>query len=110
MAYLRGENRYQTTFSITCLDDFINENNSVRVVDTFVNMLDLEQNGFKMYDSKSPGQCPYDRKVLLKLHIYGYMNGIRSSRKLETESNRNIEVMWLINKLTPDHGTISSFG
>lgn len=109
MAYLRGENRYQTTFSITCFDDFINESNSVRVIDAFVNMLDLKKNGFKMYDPQSPGQCPYDRKILLKLHIYGYMNGIRSSRKLETESNRNIEVMWLINKLTPDHGTISSF-
>ena len=109
MAYLRGENRYQTAFSITCLDDFIDENNSVRVIDAFVNMLDLKKNVFKMYASKSPGQCPYDRKVLLKLHIYGYMNGIRSSRKLETESRRNMEVMWLINKLTPDHGTISSF-
>ena len=72
-------------------------------------MLDLKKDGFKMYDPQSQGQCPYDRKILLKLHIYGYMNGIRSSRKLETESNRNIEVMWLINKLTPDHGTISSF-
>ena len=65
MAYLRGENRYQTAFSITCLDDFIDENNSVRVIDAFVNMLDLKKNGFKMYASKSPGQCPYDRKVLL---------------------------------------------
>ncbi|MDQ1327499.1 MAG: hypothetical protein QG641_782 [Candidatus Poribacteria bacterium] len=109
MAYLRGESRYQTNFSITCLDDFINENNSVRAIDAFVNVLDLKENGFEIYQPKSQGQCPYDRKDLLKLHIYGYMNGIRSSRKLETESKRNIDVMWLINKLTPDHGTISSF-
>lgn len=109
MAYINGEDRYQTTFLVTCIDDFVDENNPVRAIDAFVNVLDLERLGFITYDDNKPGQCPYDRKQLLKLHIYGYMNGIRSSRKLETESKRNIELMWLINKLTPDHGTISSF-
>lgn len=105
MAYLKRDNRYQTSFTINCIDDFIDENNSVRVIDEFVNMLDLKELGFIMYNSNRPGQVPYDRKDLLKLHIYGYMNGIRSSRKLETETKRNLEVMWLINKLSPDHGT-----
>ena len=109
MSYLQGKNRYQTNFMVGCLDDFIDKNNSVRVIDEFVNMLDLKSLGFCVHDDNKRGQRPYDRKDLLKLHIYGYINGIRTSRKLEIETKRNLEVMWLINTITPDHGTISAF-
>jgi transposase len=109
VAFIFGEDRFQTTFLFSCLDDFVDENNLVRVIDAFVNVLDLESIGFKTYEENKPAQRPYNRKYLLKLHIYGYMNGIRSSRRLEKESTRNIELMWLIGKLTPDHGTISNF-
>lgn len=109
MAFIDGEDRYQTSLSIHCLDDSIDQNNSVRVIDAFVNILDMKGLGFFTYDEIKPGQNPYNRKDLLKLHIYGYMNGIRSSRKLEAETKRNLEVIWLIGKLTPDHGTISAF-
>jgi len=109
MAYLEGIDRNQTTYLVTSLDDFIGTENPVRVIDAFVNSLDLKKLGFIIYDSNKSGQCPYNRKVLLKLHIYGYVNGIRSSRKLEKEAERNIEIMWLINSLKPDHGTIAAF-
>jgi transposase len=109
MTFIAGENRYQTTISIECLDDSIDQNNSVRVIDAFVNILDIKRLGFVTHEEIKPGQNPYNRKDLLKLHIYGYMNGIRSSRKLEAETKRNLEIIWLISKLTPDHGTISAF-
>jgi transposase/archaellum component FlaF (FlaF/FlaG flagellin family) len=109
MAYLEGVDRNQTTYLVTSLDDFIGNDNPIRVIDAFINSLNLKKLGFVIYDSNKQGQCPYDRKVLLKLHVYGYMNGIRSSRKLERETGRNIEIMWLINSLKPDHGTIAAF-
>lgn len=109
MSYLQGQNRYQISYEINSLDEVVNENNEVRVVDAFVNTLNLKQLGFTVYEKNMPGQRPYAREDLLKLHIYGYLNGIRSSRKLEKEAHRNLEVMWLINSLTPDHGTISLF-
>ncbi len=109
MAYLQGVDRNQTSYIVASLDNIIDENNPVRVIDAFVNFIDMEKMGFIIYDSKKPGQCPYNRKELLKLHTYGYVNGIRSSRKMEKEARRNLEIMWLINSLAPDHGTISSF-
>jgi len=109
MAYLQGVDRNQTSYLITSLDNIIDESNPVRVIDAFVNFIDMEKMGFIIYDPKKPGQCPYNREELLKLHIYGYVNGIRSSRKMEKEAQRNLEIMWLINSLIPDHGTISSF-
>lgn len=109
MAYLTSVDRNQTTYLVTSLDDFIENDNPIRVIDAFVNSLDLKKLGFIIYDSNKQGQCPYDRKVLLKLHVYGYMNGIRSSRKLKRETVRNIKIMWLINSLKPDYGTIATF-
>lgn len=109
MAYIVGIDRNQTRMVTTSLDDLIDEDNSVRVIDAYVNSLDLLELGFKEYDGTNRGQPPYRRSDLLKLHIYGYLNKIRSSRSLEVECKRNIELMWLINAITPDHGTIAGF-
>ena len=109
MAYIKGVDKSQVSFMTNTLDEFIDINNPVRVIEAFVNILNLEELGFNQYDQYSSGQKPYDRNDLLKLHIYGYMNRLRTSRKLETETKRNIELIWLIGNLTPDHGTISKF-
>lgn len=109
MAYMTGINRYQVEAQLLSLDEMINPSNNVRVIDAYVNSLDLSDLCFKEYSSSAPGQKAYNRKDLLKLHIYGYINKIRSSRFLEKECNRNIEVMWLINNLIPDHVTIANF-
>jgi transposase len=109
MAYIVGEDRNQTKIIATSLDNLIDENNSVRVIDSYVESLDLKQLGFVEYSGNNKGQAPYRRKDLLKLHIYGYLNKIRSSRALEIEARRNIELMWLINSIRPDHGTIAGF-
>lgn len=93
----------------TSLDALIDEDNSVRVIDAYVDSLDLIELGFKEYSGTNRGQAPYRRSDLLKLHIYGYLNKIRSSRSLEIECKRNLELMWLINAITPDHGTIAGF-
>ena len=91
------------------IDALIDEDNSVRVIDAYVDSLDLIELGFKEYSGTNRGQAPYRRSDLLKLHIYGYLNKIRSSRSLEIECKRNLELMWLINAITPDHGTIAGF-
>jgi len=107
MEYLQKESRSQLTLYTTCLDDMIAADNTVRAIDTFVDSLDLEQLGFAPIASQ--GRPPYDPADLLKLFIYGYMNRMRSSRRLELECNRNIELIWLMGNLTPDHNTISRF-
>ncbi len=109
MPYIEGEDRYQIHLLPNILDDFVEEENSVRVIDAYVDSLTLEELGFQVYSGTKAGQKPYHRKDLLKLYLYSYMNGIRSSRKMETETKRNIELMWLIGKLQPDHGTLSAF-
>ena len=109
MAYIVGADRYQTRMVTTSLDDLISKDNSVRVIDSYVESLNLENLGFIEYSGRNRGQSPYRRSDLLKLHIYGYLNKIRSSRALETEAKRNLELMWLINCITPDHGTIAGF-
>ena len=109
MAYIVGIDRNQTRMVTTSLDALIDEDNSVRVIDAYVDSLDLIELGFKEYSGTNRGQAPYRRSDLLKLHIYGYLNKIRSSRSLEIECKRNLELMWLINAITPDHGTIASF-
>lgn len=109
MAYIVGTDRYQTRMITTSLDDLISKDNSVRVIDSYVESLDLENLGFIEYSGRNRGQSPYRRSDLLKLHIYGYLNKIRSSRALETEAKRNLELMWLVNCITPDHGTIAGF-
>ncbi|WP_146880645.1 transposase, partial [Alkalibacterium putridalgicola] len=90
-------------------DEMIGKENPVRAIDSFVESLDLSEMGIKEYKKHNPGQQPYERKDLLKLFIYGYLNKIRSSRSLEVECKRNMELMWLINGICPDHGTISLF-
>lgn len=109
MAYIVGADRYQTRMVTTSLDDLISKDNSVRVIDSYVESLNLENLGFIEYSGRNRGQSPYRRSDLLKLHIYGYLNKIRSSRALETEAKRNMELMWLVNCITPDHGTIAGF-
>lgn len=109
MAYIVGVDRNQIRMITTSLDDMIDKDNSVRVIDTYVESLDLKDLGFTEYSGSNKGQSPYRRSDLLKLHIYGYLNKIRSSRALETETKRNLELMWLINSITPDHGTIAGF-
>ena len=109
MAYIVGADRYQTRMVTTSLDDLISKDNSVRVIDSYVESLNLENLGFIEYSGRNRGQSPYRRSDLLKLHIYGYLNKIRSSRALETEAKRNLELMWLVNCITPDHGTIAGF-
>src|SRR5690606_20920601 len=109
MAYITGCDRNQINIITTSLDEMIDSENSVRVIDAYVDFLDLSSLGFIEYDGNNRGQSPYLRSDLLKLHIYGYLNKIRSSRKLEVEAKRNLELMWLINSIQPDHGTIAGF-
>jgi transposase len=109
MPYIEGEDRHQIHLLPNTLDDFVEEENSVRVIDAYVDSLILEDLGFQAYSSIKAGQKPYRREDLLKLYLYCYMNGIRSSRKMENETKINIELMWLIRKLQPDHGTLAAF-
>ena len=109
MAYIVGLDRNQTRMITTSLDDLIDPDNSVRVIDAYVEALNLQDLGFAEYSGSNRGQSPYRRSDLLKLHIYGYLNKIRSSRALEAEAKQNIELMWLINSIAPDHGTIAGF-
>ena len=108
MKYIQGQNRTQTYLFPVSLDDAISADNEVRLIDVFVDSLVIEDYGFQI-DHGENGRPAYHPKDLLKLFIYGYMNKIRSSRRLEQESKRNIEVMWLLGSLQPDHNTISNF-
>lgn len=107
MEYLQGELREQTVLFKTCIDDMVPQDNTVRLIDQFVEALNLEDMGFKVLAAK--GRPPYNPADLLKLYIYGYMNRMRGSRVLEKECHRNIEVIWLLKTLKPDHNTISRF-
>lgn len=101
--------RDQLNFIPLSFDELIDENNPVRVIEAFIEMLDMEQLGCKYAKPSKTGRPPYNPKDMLKLYIYGYFNGIRTSRKLERECKRNIELMWLLKSLTPDDKTISDF-
>ncbi len=107
--FVEGVSRDQVSFLPECLDDFIDEDNPARVVDVFVDGLDLRDLGFDRIDPRSTGRPSYHPSVLLKLYIYGYLNRVQSSRRLEREAGRNVEVMWLIGRLAPDHKTIADF-
>lgn len=109
MRFIIGENRNQMKMLHECLDDYIMKDSPVRVLDLFIEELDLGRLGFKRTRPNPKGRKPYDPKVLLKLYLYGYMNGIRTGRKLEVETKRNLEVMWLLGKLSPDFKTICDF-
>jgi transposase len=108
MKYIQGQNRSQTCLFPVSLDDTIDTENEVRIIDLFVDSLKLEDYGFKVTFVEN-GRPAYHPGDLLKLYIYGYLNKVRTSRNLEKECTRNIEVMWLLNSLKPDHNTISNF-
>jgi len=108
MKYVKGYDRSQIALIPTSLEDSIDGDNEVRIIDLFVDSLDLEKMGFRL-DFGENGRPAYHPSDLLKLFIYGYLNKIRSSRHLEKECKRNIELMWLLKSLTPDHNTISNF-
>ena len=107
--YIQGEERSQVTLLPECLDDYIAEDNPVRVVDVFVDELDLAALGFEGVAPAITGRPSYHPSVLLKLYIYGYLNRIQSSRRLERECQRNVELMWLTGRLAPDFKTIADF-
>src|SRR5258708_6237003 len=107
--FVEGEDRGQSTLFPECLEDWIDEDNPVRVIDVFVDGLDLADLGFVGVDPEATGRPSYHPSVLLKLYIYGYLNRVQSSRRLEREAGRNIEVMWLLGRLIPDHKTIADF-
>ena len=107
--FIQGEDRTQSTLLPELLDDYIAETNPVRVVDVYVDELDLGKLGFEGVDPAATGRPAYHPAVLLKLYIYGYLNRIQSSRRLEREAQRNVELMWLTGRLTPDFKTIANF-
>jgi transposase len=107
--FVEGADRGQSTLFPECLEDWIGEDNPVRVVDVFVEELDLAELGFGGVDPAATGRPSYHPSVLLKLYIYGYLNRVQSSRRLEHEAGRNVEVMWLTDRLVPDHKTIADF-
>jgi transposase len=107
--FIEGVDRNQNTLLPECLDDFVVEDNAVRVIDVFVDELELRELGFGGVAPQATGRPAYHPSVLLKLYIYGYINRIQSSRRLEREAQRNIELMWLTGRLTPDFKTIADF-
>jgi len=107
--FVQGMDRGQATLLPECLDDWIGEDNPVRVIDAFVDVLDLAEIGFAGVEPAATGRPSYHPSVLLKLYIYGYLNRIQSSRRLEREAGRNLEVLWLLKRLAPDHKTIADF-
>ena len=107
--FIEGVERSQSTLFPERLEDYIGEDNPVRVVDVFVEALDLRELGFDGVDPCATGRPAYHPSILLKLYIYGYLNRIQSSRRLEREAQRNVELMWLIERLSPDFKTIADF-
>src|SRR5476649_3031674 len=107
--FIEGEARTQVTLLPECLDDYVAEENPVRVVDVFVDELDLGALGFEGVDPAATGRPAYHPAVLLKIYIYSYLNLIQSSRRLEREAERNVELMWLTGRLAPDFKTIADF-
>ena len=106
--FVEGVDRGQSTLFPECLEDWIFEDNPIRVIDVFVDELDLADLGFRGIAPEATGRPSYHPSVLLKLYIYGYLNRVQSSRRLEREAAR-VEVMWLTGRLVPDHKTIADF-
>jgi transposase len=109
LGYIEGMDRGQATLFPDRLEDWIGEDNPVRVIDLFVDEIDLAGLGFGRTVPATTGRPGYHPSVLLKLFIYGYLNRVPSSRALEREAGRNVEVMWLTDRLAPDHKTIADF-
>ena len=106
--FVEGESRLQSTLFPDQLDDYIAEDNPVRVIDVFVDEMDLLKMGFKIIPAIT-GRPAYHPATMLKIYIYGYLNRVQSSRRLEHETQRNVELMWLLGRLTPDFKTIADF-
>jgi transposase len=107
--HIKGQSRHQSTLFPEAIDDFVTEDNPIRVIDVFVDQLDLLELGFEAVNAKLTGRPGYHPSTMLKLYIYGYLNRIQSSRRLEKESHRNVELMWLLERLRPDFKTIANF-
>src|SRR5208282_3057103 len=109
MSHIAGHDRSQTLLLPESLDEYVGPENPVRFIEAFVDGLDLTAAGFVRVASKVTGRPGYAPKDLLKLYVYGYLNRVRSSRRLEAETHRNIEVIWLLRHLKPDFKTIADF-
>ena len=109
MSYKSGNDRNQIMLLPEAIGDYISENNPVQVIDAFVENLNKDKFNFKYQKTQSTGRPPFNPFDLLKLFLYGYINSLRSSRKLEKECHRNLEVIWLLKGLKPDHKTIANF-
>src|SRR5215475_9275123 len=109
MSYIQGEDRSQAALLPAAIEDYVAADAPVRVIDAFVDGLDVEGLGFGRSVPAATGRPPYDPRDLLKLYIWGYFNEVRSSRKLERECRRNVELMWLLRRLAPDFKTIADF-
>src|ERR1700687_4699141 len=109
MTHILGSDRAQTLLLPESLDEYVGQENPVRFIDAFVDGLDLAAAGFARVKPKMTGRPGYAPRDLLKLYIYGYLNRVRSSRRLEAETHRNIEVIWLLRHLKPDFKTIADF-
>src|ERR1700682_91176 len=107
--FVEGLDRGQSTLFPECLEDWIDDDNPVRAIDVFVDELELAELGFNGVDPENTGRPSYHPSLLLKLYIYGYLNRVQSSRRLEREAGRNVEVIWLTGRLAPDHKTIADF-
>jgi transposase len=107
--FIEGEDRTQSTLLPECIDDYVTEDNPVRVIEAFVDELDLGDLGFDGVEPEETGRPAYHPATLLKIYSYGYLNRIQSSRRLEHESQRNVELMWLTGRLMPDFKTIANF-
>ncbi|MBZ5775718.1 IS1182 family transposase [Rhizobium sp. VS19-DR104.2] len=109
MAHLSGTDRSQMLLLPEVVDDYVGPDNPVRFIEAFIDGLNLQASGFVRVEPKGTGRPGYDPADLLKLYLYGYLNRVRSSRRLEVETHRNIEVIWLLRHLKPDHKTIANF-
>jgi transposase len=109
MSYIQGEDRGQAALLPAAIEDYVAADAPVRVIDAFVDGLDVRRLGFGRSTPAETGRPPYDPRDLLKLYVYGYLNEARSSRRLERECSRNVEVMWLLRRLAPDFKTIADF-
>src|SRR5512147_3106449 len=109
MAYIRGEAREQTTMFPVTLDELIPSDHMCRVIEAFVGRLNMAKLGFVRSEPADTGRPGYDPRDLLKLYLYGYLQQVRSSRRLEAECQRNVEVMWLLGRLQPDYKSIAEF-
>ena len=107
--FVEGQDRRQATLLPECLDDYVTEDNPVRVIEVFIDELDLGALGFAGVVPEATGRPSYHPAVLLKIYVYGYLNRVQSSRRLEREAGRNIELMWLTGRLAPDFKTIADF-